>query len=643
VRHTDNDDILQAIVAAALPLNYAGDTLRELPEMIAGARRKGFDQAAPRAAEFEMTEAGLVFFKPTRKSTIAINVSGPFEVLGLVRDTTSSGWAHLLRWRDADDHQHEFIATDKQLLSEHDVVCGDMAEQGLRINKGQQGNLARYILGSTTDDRLTLVYRIGWHEIGSRNVFVLPSQVIGDPPGRVVYEGGQRRQEEYSAYGSLAEWQHGLSALAQGHAMAALAISAAFAGPLLHLAGLESGGVHLFGNSSTGKTTLLKLAASVWGDSGLVRSWRATANGLEGVANRTSDVVLILDELGQLDSKDAATALYMLASGVGKIRMNRNATLQDIKRWRAFMLSSGEMTVETKIAQLRGAKAYIGATLRLLNVAGDRGLGFGVFDSAGPTGDIRDLLKDFNSTVTSAYGVAGPAFVGALASRAEAGEAIHNAIDHFVTTNLEAGASGQVERAAKRFGLIATAGELATEFGITGWAPGTATAAAADAFKKWVEVRGGDGKEPAEDRAAIRQVTPLIVNFGESRFDELDERGFKVVFDSDAEGWNSPPPRRSLVRLGWRKGQGDNQIWMIEDAVWESEFCKGHDPVQVSKALARHGMLKCAKGRFTYAEPFEGKRNKRFHVVTAKILMTDYDRTPEEAPDDDDGVPEKRS
>jgi putative DNA primase/helicase len=332
----------------------------------------------------------------------------------------------------------------------------------------------------------------------------------------------------------------------------------------------------------------------------------------------------------------------MLASGVGKIRMNRNATLQDIKTWRAFMLSSGEMTVEAKITQLRGAKAYTGATLRLLNVAADQRLGFGVFDSAGPTSEIRDLLKNFNSAVTSAYGVAGPAFVSALVSRAEASEAIWNAIDHFVTGNVATDASGQVERSAKRFGLIATAGELATEFGITGWFPGTASAAAASAFKKWLEVRVGDGKEPAEDRAAIRQVTELIVRYGDSRFVELDERGFKVTLGRADEGSSPPLPRTALIRFGWRKGHGDNRVWMIEDAVWESEFCRGFDPVQVSRALARHGMLKCAKDRFTYAERFEDKRNKRFHVINAKILTRDYDRTPEDAPDDDDGVAERR-
>ena len=56
VRHTEDDNLLQAIVTAALPETYAGDTLKELPEMIAGARRKGFDKAATDAAEFEMTE-----------------------------------------------------------------------------------------------------------------------------------------------------------------------------------------------------------------------------------------------------------------------------------------------------------------------------------------------------------------------------------------------------------------------------------------------------------------------------------------------------------------------------------------------------------------------------------------------------------
>lgn len=75
---------------------------------------------------------------------------------------------------------------------------------------------------------------------------------------------------------------------------------------------------------------------------------------------------------------------------------------------------------------------------------------------------------------------------------------------------------------------------------------------------------------------------------------------------------------------------------MSEDAIWEAEFCGGFVPTQVSKAMARNGMLKCVKGRHTYAEHFEGKRNKRFHVVTARILTHDHDWTEADEPDDDD-------
>jgi hypothetical protein len=77
---------------------------------------------------------------------------------------------------------------------------------------------------------------------------------------------------------------------------------------------------------------------------------------------------------------------------------------------------------------------------------------------------------------------------------------------------------------------------------------------------------------------------------------------------------------------------------MIEDSLWESEICKGFDPDQVSRVLARQDMLKCVKGRYTYAERYEGKRNKRFHVITAKILTNDYDATEADAPEDDDGL-----
>src|SRR5208337_4921096 len=127
--------------------------------------------------------------------------------------------------------------------------------------------------------------------------------------------------------GTIEDWRNGVAKLASGHALPVLAISAALAGPLLYLAGIEGGGIHFFGQSSTGKTTLLSLAASVWGRGatpGYVRAWRATANGLEGAAAGATDTALILDELGQVDGRELAGALYALANGAGKARAMRD-------------------------------------------------------------------------------------------------------------------------------------------------------------------------------------------------------------------------------------------------------------------------------------------------------------------------------
>jgi len=40
VKETNDDSLVEAILTAALPKDYSGDTIGELPDMIAGARKK---------------------------------------------------------------------------------------------------------------------------------------------------------------------------------------------------------------------------------------------------------------------------------------------------------------------------------------------------------------------------------------------------------------------------------------------------------------------------------------------------------------------------------------------------------------------------------------------------------------------------
>jgi putative DNA primase/helicase len=75
-----------------------------------------------------------------------------------------------------------------------------------------------------------------------------------------------------------------VAALCVGNSRLAFAVACAFAGPLLRPAGVESGGFHYRGDSSSGKTTALKVAASVYGGAGYLQRWRTTDNALEAIA-----------------------------------------------------------------------------------------------------------------------------------------------------------------------------------------------------------------------------------------------------------------------------------------------------------------------------------------------------------------------
>ncbi len=449
--------------------------------------------------------------------------------------------------------------------------------------------------------RVTIVTRTGWHDIGRQSVFVLPGETTIGPRGgeRVILDAVSGL---YEARGSLEEWRDGAAKLASGHVLAVLAISTALAGPLLHLGGVEGGGVHFFGPSSKGKTTLLRLAASVWGRGetpGYVRSWRATANGLEGAAASATDTVLVLDEVGQVEAREMGAALYALSNGSGKARAARDGALREPKSWRVLTLSSGEVPVDAKLMEERGRKSRAGQLVRMLDIPAARA--FGVFDHAEPNGDAAALAKACKQTAMSAYGTAGPEFVRRLIADGVTGDDVRALVAGFTAALVPPGADGQVDRAAQRLGLIMAAGELATEFGLTGWREGEARAAAAWALKQWIDGRGGT--EAAEVRQAVEQVRLFIEHHGEARFQNLHD----------------PDARPVSNRVGWREGQGEDQRWLIPSEVWKAEVCAGLDPKLVARVLAGCGMIERAPDGFQPVHKIAGKP-LRVYVVTPRIL-----------------------
>src|SRR5215212_7415825 len=134
-----------------------------------------------------------------------------------------------------------------------------------------------------------------------------------------------------------------------------------------------SGGFHPKGSSRSGKTVTLRIAGSVWGGGGVLgfaRAWRATANGLEGVAEAHNHALLCLDEMGQVDAREAGEIAYMLANGTGKGRAGRDGSPRRSAQWQLVFLSTGELSLAEKMAEV-GKAPKAGQEVRLVEIPAD--------------------------------------------------------------------------------------------------------------------------------------------------------------------------------------------------------------------------------------------------------------------------------
>ncbi len=110
----------------------------------------------------------------------------------------------------------------------------------------------------------------------------------------------------------------------------------------------------------------------------------------------------------------------------------------------------------------------------------------------------------------------------------ELSETIRSYREGFTAKACSQEADGQVKRAARRFGPVAVAGEMAATLDILPWEEGEALKAAHACFRAWLDGRGGDGAH--EVGAIISQVRYFMEQHGGSRFTDWNaDQGGKTV------------------------------------------------------------------------------------------------------------------
>ncbi|XHC10690.1 DUF927 domain-containing protein [Labrenzia sp. ac12] len=564
---------------------------------------------------FSMREAGL--YHKNQEKGEPQKICGPFYVLGLARDRSNSEWSIYLSWYDPDGTLHKAKVALADLVSQGTDCFRGLVSQGFPVpaSPGSLQKLKSALGGLYCEKRVRLIDQTGWFE----GAFVLPHEILGARDQEFVFTNVSSAAN-YGWSGSLSDWLENIAAPASGNSRLVFAISAALSGPVFALLQEEPIGVNFFGSSSTGKSTLLKVAGSVWGGggrSGFVQSWKSTINGLEAVAKAHSDTCLCLDELAELDARDASEIFYFLINGQGKSRADRSGEARQRSTWRTLLLSSGEITIEEKIWE-GGRRPKQGQSVRFADVPADAGKRFGVLENThGEEASV--MIEKIKHDALQFYGVAGPAFVEHLTDAADICSVIKASTTKLVKQWGRDGADGQVLRVARRFAMIAVCGELASKWLDFAWQEGEANNAVKCCFDAWLENRGhAFAGELVQATNAIKEMIT-----------EHCDVHFPVLLGQDPGGSRSGTytSKREVWGYQFEIQTGEKLIGMTPKAF--AVAIKGiGQPREIARILHSRGFLHTTKsepGRVTFAKKVRGKTVHLYAFREAELFKGEED------------------
>lgn len=551
--------------------------------------------------QFRVDDTGVYWIDAGSSSPKDLWLCSKLDVVAMTRNESNANWGRLLEWADADGVVHTWAVPLAMLQSDGAEFRAELASQGVRIasKHGLREKLLTYA-SKEVPARARCVDRPGWYG----NVFVTPNGQFGETDERIVLQSSSCESAAWAVSGTVEEWIDGIGKLIVGNSRLVLAASVALAAPLVRLLNLESAGFHFRGGSSVGKTSALHIAASIWGPPRhRQKTWRATANGLEGIAAGHNDCLLVIDELSQIDPNVAGEAAYMLANGQGKSRATKTGQARATASWRLLFLSTGEQSLGDLMRAV-GRTPNAGQEIRFLDLEADAGAGSGICEQLNGFSSPRVFVEHLTATAEKLHGSVGREWLREIAKQNDLGVRIGHFVEDFVSKSVPKSAGSQAQRVARFFGLVACAGELASEFGLTGWNQGEALRAAETCFDNWLAGFGSEGN--SESRKILEHVRGVFERHGSSRF----------------ECMSSKDTQRIVNRIGYKQGGADYTQYIVLPNSYASEICAGFNQQQVTRVLKKAGWLELEDKKLKRVS-VPGVGRVRCYVFTRKAVVDD--------------------
>lgn len=251
--------------------------------------------------------------------------------------------------KDGDLITHSFKVSKSIVSSNTKIVM--LSDYGFPVTSETSRALVSYLsdyekLNPHLIEHKISTGRLGWidrrfmpYDIGQKG----NNYVLSFPPNSANLGQAVKYSGSYEAWLKLA------LGVRKSKQQAALAVMAAsFGSVILSALGMLPALINCYGISGCGKTVLLNLAMSIWGDPRyLIAESTSTTNNLEQSLNLMNHLPFGVDDLSKITNKGGgieklSEMIYMLCSGQGKGRLNRNLEFRDTSKWCNFILTNIE-------------------------------------------------------------------------------------------------------------------------------------------------------------------------------------------------------------------------------------------------------------------------------------------------------------
>lgn len=447
-----------------------------------------------------------------------------------------------------------------------------LRQQGLKIANSStlRNYLADHLQLSGNRQKWTITHTTGW----KNGAYILPSgEIIGKPTTPMLFKGKSASIGGYGVKGTLESWRANVGRYLNGNPSMMLGVACALSAPLIGLIGADSFGIHLYGDSTTGKTTTALSAISVYGDPELLKlSWFGTTLGILNEGQAHNDNLLPMDEIGQgVNPKYVFETSYALFNGVGKLQGAKDGGNRELLRWKTVVFSTGEKDIETYL-KMNGIAVNAGQLVRLLNVPITKAKAFHDF------ADGKAHADHLNTASREHFGVVGRLWIEWLIENKALAREIYEAMKEKWLARLPSDCSPQVQRVAGRFAVLETALQLANH--LTEWSIEANSEAMLHCFNEWVKEFGMHSRE---ERQVIDQVNGFLLS--------QMGRYIKTPINHD----QSEPHNVA----GFLIEQGEDLYFYTFKQVYLNEIISGFNEKQANEILFNAGMLKRDKGKHT--------------------------------------------